>query len=315
MKKEEMMSSRKILLVLVCGLFLGFTAMAAEGTSEPAALHAEGKTLLEKGDLMGAYKSLVAAAQAAPGNAEYKKDAMALKRALSIRKYLEMNKPDAKWTKLAISLHVYFLRNNVYSEALAHGRMVHEKLGNAESAAILAEVLLEMDKNAEAVQMLRALDKKHVNHETQVCLGIALARDGKKDEAKRVAAEWPAPEKAGVGVLIDYARLDVLLDRQATALQTLTGCMEMAPPSQQELIKKYIVECKDFAPIVAHADFAKVMATKSKVSESGCSGGSSCGSCPSRGSCGSATTDKKDSDSDCDSDCDSCDKSDDCKDK
>lgn len=308
------MSSRKILLALICGCFLGFTAMAGEGVAtDPAAMYAEGKALLEKGDLMPAYKALVAAAQAAPDNAQYKKDALGLKRALSIRKYLEMNKPDAKWTKLAVSLHVYFLRNNVYSEALANGRMVHEKLGNAESAAILAEVLLEMDKNAEAVQMLRALDKKHVNNETQVCLGIALAREGKTDEAKRVAAEWPAPEKAGVGVLLDYARLDVLLDRQATALQTMTACMEMAPASQQELIKKYVAECKDFAPILAHADFAKVMATKSKITESGCSGGSSCGSCPSRGSCDGAATEKKEGD--CDSGCGDCEKSDDCDDK
>ena len=265
-------------------VLLSFLAVRAneEPLSKAAESHATGTALLQKGDFKGALGAFTKAAKAEPDNAAYSDQVRVLRRVMTLRKYVAENDLSPKWKKVALSLHVYYLRNKVYGEALSLGKMVHIRLQNAESASILAQTLLELDKNAEAVSMLRALDKKERTSQTQVCLGIALARQGKADEAKKIASNWPRPADADAGLLINYARFNVLLGKHPAALETLIACLEQASLKQQGRIRDLVEECKDFKPLMAHADFAKVMQTKSKVETSSCSEGTDCGSCPKR---------------------------------
>ena len=275
---------RTLSFLMMAGLMAGLTLWAKEDVLSTAAeFHASGTTLLQKGDLEGALNAFSRAAGAEPDNKVYSDQVRVLRRVMALRKYVAENDVSAKWKKMVLSLHVYYLRNKVYVEALSLGKMAHSRLQNAESASILGETLLELDKNAEAVSMLQALDKKERTTQTQVCLGIALARQGKQDAAQAIASNWPAPADADVGLLIDHARFSALIGKQTAALQTLTVCLEKSSIKQQGLIRNFVKECKDFKPLIAHADFATVMQTKSKVETSSCSEGSDCGTCPKRG--------------------------------
>jgi len=292
------MSSRTILVIgaLSCLLLLP-AAAADEAKSAAPELFAKGKTLLVEGNLSGALEVFTEAAKADPGNAEYTGQARLLRRVMALEKYVMTSEVSPKWEKMALSLHVYFLRNKVYSRALALDKIVHKKLHNAKSASMVAETLLDTGRNADAVSFLGGLDEKSVSPDTKVCLGIALARLGKKDEAAAACAGLALPDDAGPGELIDFARFYALTGERKAACDALASCLGKTPPRGQKLVCSFVKECGDFASLSGDAAFAAALKTPSKIKESSCSGGSSCSTCPNRSGCSS----KGDSGEDCDS--------------
>jgi tetratricopeptide (TPR) repeat protein len=274
----------RTLVALALGLLLA-APVVAEDAPDAAGLFAKGKTLLASGDLNAALRSFVAAAKAAPDNAEYARQAGILKQVVSLRERVKQAEPDAKWERMVVSLHVYFLQNGLVDMALDLDREAHGRAPSKTTTLLLAEGLLEAKRNDEAAGLLADVKAEWRTPLTHVYRGIALARLGKADAARASLKAVAVDAETGPGLRYDVARLHVLLGEMDAAVRQLTLCFEAVPPTQLEAVKTMAKACPDFAALAKTDAFAKVLAVESKIGESDCSGGSGCGSCPSRGSC------------------------------
>jgi tetratricopeptide (TPR) repeat protein len=284
------MIARRSLWIVAAGLVGLMPVMALAGAAETAAaLVAQGKGLLAKADFEGALKAYAEAAKTDSQNQDYRQQYAVLRRVIQMREGVDKETNDEKWRGTVAGLRAFYYGNDLYGEALALDRKAHTKLKNADSASALAQTQLQMGQNAEAAVTLSALDEKSATPQSQVLLGIALARQGKNDEAKALAGKIETPKEGMPGLLYDLASLHALTGDTAGAAALLTRCFENTPPSRVDAFKATAKQDKDLASMVASADFAKALETTSKVKESACTGGSNCGSCPSKGSCSTAS--------------------------
>jgi tetratricopeptide (TPR) repeat protein len=280
--------NRLVVIGVAVGVILaGTMAARADSSDDAAKLFANGKALLAKADFKAALEAYAAAAKADSKNDEYRQQLALLKRVMTIREKLGEQKDADKWESTARSLRGFYYDNDIYSEALALDRQVHERLKTGESAAMLAETFLELDRNKDAAETLAAVDDGKLTPDGRVLLGIAWARAGEADKAKQIAAKCTPPDDAGPSVLFDLARLQSLTGNQTKAAELLTKCFESTPPSRLEAFKAYAKECKDLRGLTATEKFAEVLKTASKVPESKCSSGKDCGKCPMKGGCSS----------------------------
>ncbi|UCC28844.1 MAG: hypothetical protein JSU86_11655, partial [Phycisphaerales bacterium] len=120
---------------------------------------------------------------------------------------------------------------------------------------------------------------------TRSLYGVALCRQQKTAEASRIAATLQVPQAAGPGTVYCTARLQAAVGNNGEALGLLTRCFQSVAPSRLAGLKNHAQQSPDFAGLVSTPEFAQVLATKSKVPESKCSGGSRCAGCPMRGQC------------------------------
>jgi hypothetical protein len=245
----------------------------------------KGEKALVKGDFGTALQSYTAAARADRSNQEYMQHFAMVRRIVDLRSRLDAETKLQQWEYMARALRSFYVNERIYPELLKLDQAIHAKLNSAESAAFLAETQLAMDKNAAAVQTLSVLEPSKTTAMTNVLLGISLARSGKIDKAKRIAATVSLPNDAGPSVTYAAARLHAATGDSAKAMGLLKACFEATLPSQLEGFKSHAKTCPEFAAVASTSAFAAVMETESKVPESKCSGGSSCAGCPMRGTC------------------------------
>jgi len=161
----------------------------------------------------------------------------------------------------------------------------HARFNTASSAGLLAETQLAMGRNAEALEVLAALTPEKSTTVTQALLAIAMTRQGRLDESRKIAEETAGSHSRDPGTLYTLARMQASVGNQDAALKLLTRCFEAVPPSRLDNLKAHAKQCPEFADLAASDSFATVLRTVSKVAESKCSGGSSCAGCPMRGNC------------------------------
>ena len=272
-----------VLVGLAVAIVVTCPMLARGETAEQA--FARGNTLLKKGDLQASLQAYSAAARAQRTNQEYVQQFMLARQAVALRERLDREKSLQRWQRIAQSLRSFYVSQGVYSEALSVDEKIHAKLNNASSAAQLAETQLAMDRDADAVQVLAALDRREASAGTQALLGIALARQGQVDEARKIAQGIVPPDKAGPGTLYRLARMHAVVGNHDEGLGLLTRCFEAVAPSRLDGFKMHAKQSPAFEGLASTDAFAAVLQTKSKVAESKCSGGKSCAGCPMRGKC------------------------------
>jgi tetratricopeptide (TPR) repeat protein len=201
---------------------------------------------------------------------------------------LDTERNAARWQRTAQGLRSFYVSNGIYSEALPLDKKVHARLDTTASAVTLAETQLAMDLNAEASAVLEAIDAGKATAASHALLGVALARNGNVEEARRLAKAIEFPEKASPGTLYSVARLYGEIGNADEALRLLKRTFESIAPSRLEGFKNHARESREFATLASTAAFAEVLETKSKIAESKCSSGNSCSGCPMRGKCPSS---------------------------
>jgi len=282
------MSIRGILISIV---FIGIAAFSppVQAGEDAAARFAEGKALLVKGEFDGALAAYAAAAKADPKNEAYRQEHALLRRIIKMRREVQEEKDAKKLETTALALRVFYYDNGLFRQALDLDKEIHGKLRTVDAAARLAETQLQLDMNAEAAAVLAAVAEGEMTPQARILSGIAVARQGKIDDAKLVARKCPKPDDLGPGLLFDLARLHALIGNRDKATGLLIQCFESTPPSRLDGFKGHAKACKDLGGLVASAaEFDAVMRTQSKVKESACSTGADCGKCPSKSSCGGA---------------------------
>lgn len=271
--------------LVICSLTLLLIASPATAENDAGSLFDQAKASLEKADFDGAAALMEKAAAADPDNQEYAQELRLLQRVMKIRSRLDMQAAPEKWEKTARSLRSYYYTNKIYSEALVIDQACYEKLKDADTASRVGKTMLTMEKNEDAAAFLDALPAELKSDRSEVLRGIACARLGKTDDAGKIAAAMTDMKEPSPVQCYERACLSSLVSQQAAAAKMLVQAFESTPQSRLDEFKQYVKDSTDLAAFYKTPMVAKVMETKSKVVESKCSGGSSCGSCPSRGGC------------------------------
>lgn len=256
-------------------------ALAASATEQ----YAQGQALLARGDFDGALAALASAARADSENQQYLQEYAMVRRIIQLRQALDSEQDPQRWEYLARGLHSFYVSRGLLQEAVALDRKIHARLNNASSAIMLAETELAMSHNAEAADVLQKLDGSQSTPATEALLGIALARLGKKDEARRLAKRISLAEDAGPRMTYSVARLYAATGDSEAAVQALGRVLKSVPPTIQAGYRDHASSCPDFQAIASTPGFTQALQTKSAVPESQCSGGAGCAGCPMRGNC------------------------------
>jgi len=280
------MRSNSIRIGLAVTILILTASFVRAGTAEQA--FAKGRQLLGKGDFRGAMDAYAEAVQANRENQEYLQQYALVRRIVQMREQFDQEQDPTRWEYLGQALHTFYVGQRLYAQTAELDRKIHSRLNTAASAVTLAETLLAMDENAEAAQVLAAIAPDKATPASRALLGIALAREGKLDQAKALAGNLALPSDATPGVVYTVARLQAVTGDRPAALLNLTRCLESLAPSRQESFQSHARVCPDFAGLTTSPEFAQALAAPSKVAESKCSGGKSCAGCPMRGKCPSS---------------------------
>ena len=276
-----------IMSFLVACLVLVIMPALARAEDKAAGRFAAGQALLAKADFDGALEAFKAAARTDAENQEYAQQYAMLRQVVRMRGDCPKEQDAERWLRMAGALRTFYHDHQLYSEALPLDEERHRRHRSAETAVLLAETQFGLGMHSQAIEMLGSLTEEQASPRTRVLQGLALARLGRLDEAKKIA-EVPGhvTEDVGPRFFYDLARLRALVGDSKEALPALTRSFELTPPSQLDAFKVEVQGCKDFNALVSTADFAKALETPSKVKESECSKGSGCGNCPRRANCG-----------------------------
>jgi Flp pilus assembly protein TadD len=251
----------------------------------PQEAFAGGKALLAKADFQGALQAFAKAARGDRQNQEYLQHYAMVRQVIALRKQLETEQDAGRWEYVARALHAFYASQGLYDESLALNQRVHAKLKSAHSALTLAETQLALNQCGDAAETLSAVDASKHTTATRALLGLALARDGKMDQARKIAEAVQLPADVGPGTVYAVARLHAAMGGKNEALGLLARCFASVAPSVQAGFKNHAKQSPEFAAWASTAEFASVLATPSKAPESKCSGGTSCAGCPMRGQC------------------------------
>ena len=283
-----MLRSGLITLIAALAVVVG-PVRGAESDAGPSAAErfAEGSALLAEADFDSALQAFADAAKADPKNTEYRQLFALTRQVMKLRGALPHEPNAQRWDQIAVALRAFYYEYGVYEEALSLDEQRYGRRGLPTIAAQLAESQLEVGLNAEAVDTLRHVEKADLPPRGVALLGVALAREGKTEEAEAVARRFQMPEAPDAALLMDLACLHALLGDQEMAAKLLTQSFEQTLPSRLTARKEYAMMRADLASLLESAEYETVWTTASLIKESSCSGGTSCGSCPSKSSCGS----------------------------
>ncbi len=287
--------NRIVTLCLLAGWVSIVAPVHAKPIRDAAGEFAAGKALLAHADFEEALKTFKTAARKDAENQEYAQQYALLRQVIKLRKDCPREQDPERWLKTAGALRAYYYDHQIHAEALPLDQERYRRQPSAESAVLLAETQLALGRNSEAAETLGNLPDGQTSARVGVLHGLALARLGRIDEAKKLA-EKPEMEtdEAGPLYFLDLARVRVLLGNARGALYALTRSFQLTPPSQLDALKSQVKVNAEFSSLLEHPDFAQVLKTSSRVEESGCSKGPSCGQCPKRATCGQGKAQKSD---------------------
>jgi tetratricopeptide (TPR) repeat protein len=277
------MRFRGVMVGLMCVVLPA--AAWAGSQADAKAQFTQGNELLKKGDIEGAARALEAAAKADPDNKAYQIRWMVVQRVASMRRSLDQQTDNDKWLNTARALHTFYYQNGILDQALSLATKAHTKLNTTETAVMLARSRLALGMNSEAAEGLRGIMKSKVNAEVRALLGIALARQGRTDEAQKLLSGTKDAPSDQPEYQFDLARLCTLLGNDRQACAALVRCFESTPPSALDSMKEQARTSDDLKPLRDKPAFKKALETQSKVPESKCSQGMSCGKCPLKKKC------------------------------
>ena len=272
-------------IALLALILVALVAVPAAYCQTAAEAFTQGETQLTRGDFQDALQSYATAARADQSNQEYLQHYAIVRRVIDIRNRLEAEQDPQQWEYMARSLRAFYASERIYPELLKLEEAIHARVDSADTAAMLAETQLALNKNAEAAATLSALKPGKATDTSQSLLGVALLRSGKADQARKIAEKLSVAADATPGTMYAAARLHAGTGNAGKAVELLQKSFEATPPSALDGFKARIRECPEFASIADSREFTQVLETKSKIAESKCSGGSSCAGCPMSGKC------------------------------
>lgn len=240
---------------------------------------AEGAALLALGQINEAVEAFDGAAKANPGD---KKVLIARAQAKKLQKYLEQVEADSELIdrqKAMAKLHKFYNGHGLYEKSLGMEQGLYAEAVNDDTAALLADTLLAMQKNDEALATLQADGVNGESWDAQALLGLALARNGRMEQAQPLVEEAKKLERLSSGQAKNLASLLALTGYEDEANELLVVLFGATTQDKLPGLKESIRTSPDFQSMAGTEGFKTAMETEAKLK--GCGG--DCGSCPSEG--------------------------------
>jgi hypothetical protein len=285
---------------IIIAMVLAFTAPLALAQAEPAKpspdtakitqLETNVETLIvQKKDYPTALQQYAAAAKENPQATYYRDQYAVLQRVIKIKKLMAEETNLEKWKSYAQAVRSYYYGKGYYSEALEVDQAAAGKFDTADFAANYLETLLLTGKNDEAAKFV---ESKKITEKTlryQTLEAVLQARTGKLESALNTAKTVQIAPKTNSQSCFDLARVYWAAGDKEKSFSNLTTFMEHTAPSEQPVAQILIQKSSEFAPLQGTEELKKVLSTPSKITQSGCTGGSSCGSCSLKDKCASGS--------------------------
>jgi hypothetical protein len=241
--------------------------------------------IVQDNNLPAALLEYASAAKANPQEVYYRQQYGILQRVTKMQSLLKTETNPEKWQSYAKAIRGYFYSKGYYSVSLPIDIEAAGKFNTGEYAANALETLLLTGKNDEAAKF--AADKKPADKTVryQTLALVSEAYTGKTKEAVENLQTVKIDPKADYESYFDYARIYNAANDKEKTLSNLKVFLESTPPTEMPSAREMIIRSGGFASLSGSDDFKKVLATESKVVQSGCTGGSSCGSCKLKDKC------------------------------
>jgi hypothetical protein len=279
--------------IFVAGLLaLVVPATLASDKENAAQAFAAGKTALKAADFTKALEQFKTATRGDPDNQQYFNAYTLLRRVIKMREQVTKEMEADAWQQSARQLYAYYHENGISTELVSLASTMHQRAGTVDNAVLLGDAYLDADKPADAVAVFAKVPAEKVTPQINVLHGLALARSGKPDDAKALAAKIELPKDCDAELCYNAARLFALSGLGEKGLTALKCAFEMTPAPDLPVAKTAAKEAKELANLATLPDYAKVMETASKVAAGAC--GKSCAGCPSAGKDGGCSEEKKD---------------------
>jgi tetratricopeptide (TPR) repeat protein len=241
--------------------------------------------IVEKKDYALALNEYATAAKANPQATYYREQYAVLQRVIKMKKLLAEETNPEKWKSYAKATRSYVYNKGFYSEALETDRAAANKFDSGDYAANLLETLLLTGQNEEAAKFAESKQPADKTIRYQTLIAVVSARAGKTAEAVEAIKAVEVNPKTNPASYFDSARVYWAAGDKDKAMASLKTLLEHTPPSETPGVQEMIKRSVEFAPLRDSEELKVVLATESKVTQSGCTGGSNCGSCSLKNKC------------------------------
>lgn len=285
----------RMLVVVTLGMVVIPLARAAEVSvqtpSDPVAQALERQVrqfIEQEQNYQAAVTAYAQAARTHPTDTYYR-DQFALMRSVAKLQAGLASEPVAeKWRVSAEAVRAYLYSRGFYQAALTVDQAAYERFKDLPSAARKLETLLLVGQDAQAQEFAQSLGQVAADAapaRLQTLRAVALARSGKTAEALAAVADVKVNPQEDCAGLFDLARVFKAAAKTDEAMQALRLFLEHTIPTEMATSQSMITLCADFKDLQGQEPFKTVLATQSKVAQSGCSGGASCSTCALKGKC------------------------------
>jgi tetratricopeptide (TPR) repeat protein len=282
-------TARNILLGLLMGALLTVGPHAA---GDAAGRAAEGERLLAAANFDGALKAYGDAAAADRADADVQQRFAILRQVVTLRGALASEPSPKKWETMTRALRSFYYEHRLYAESLPLDQQRFGRASTPESAALLAETLLELGRNSQAEAAVASYNRLDAPPSARLLYGIALARQGRGDPARTIANGVTLAEGTPADPLYHAARLQALLGRAEASTALLTRALQATSPGALATTRERARACPDFGSVASTPAFTAALETAPAASASKCSMGPSCGGCPLAKGCGQTKSSK-----------------------
>ncbi len=284
-----------VVLMLSMGLHIASTAEVKSVIPNDPVVQALEQQVRQYIEQEQNYQAAVTAyAQAArknPTDAYYRNQFALLRSVAKMQAALASETLPEKWKTSAEPVRTYLYSRGFYQAALAVDQAAYEKFKDLPSAVQKLESLLMVGQATHAqsfVQSLNPTTGTAVPSRWQTLRLVAMAHTGRAPEALAATADVKINPQDNLNGLFDVARICKAAGKTDEALSALRLFLEHTVPSEMATSQNMITLCADFKDLQDKEAFKSVLATPSKVSQSGCSGGSSCATCALKDKCASS---------------------------
>ncbi len=217
----------------------------------------------------------------------YRQQYSILRRVIRMKNAMDSESDNKKWQDYYSAVHGYYMMQGYFTKALELAQQASEKLDTDVVKLDLMKLLIISGNDIQAEQIAGSNAGSLSNDiRFQSLQSLLLARSGQSAQAIEAAENLTSSTEPSV--MVNIACIYMAVGQKDMALNGIAAAIENTAPTQVPQIRLLIKNMPEFKDMLEDEAFIKAVATESKVFQSGCTGGSSCGSCSLREKCPSS---------------------------
>lgn len=267
----------RFLSIVLAGVMIGAaaTAVAELDSAQRKEIVLKGREILARGDFEQGVKYFEEQVDAHSGDSLLLIWRARARQLAKLQAQASDSSDPKKQVKAAWKLHLFYLHRDRVDLAEKLDRKVFDDVKNAQTAAMLAQSLMLKGKAAEALKVLQSIEDPGENLDYQIQLGLALARTGAEDPAKKIAEALQEQEKLTPDQARDMALLFAKTGFDEKSAEILVSLFESLEPEDLDELRGSLLEQDEWKFLKEDPVYAKALTATAK--NKGC--GSDCSTC------------------------------------